>query len=83
MSETGKEYALKNRFSATKIEEALIFGREHHKNKQFIEDWVVERACDKERKQGALEELKQVVDAINPREYAEELIKELEGAKEQ
>jgi len=34
------------------------------------------------KKQGALGVLKQVVDAINPREYAEELIKELEGEKQ-
>ena len=91
MSETGKDYALKNKFSILKLEEALIFGREHHKDKFFVADWVVERACDMERMRGAIEAYDKCLSLlkinIHSKEQQKDLIerikelKELTGAK--
>jgi len=70
MVQSGKDYALGNKFSILKLEEALIFGREHHKDKCFVEDWVVEKACDMERKQGAVEELERILDFFKKERFS-------------
>lgn len=59
--ETGKDYAFKNRFSVSQIASANFFGHNFHKDKMFIEDWVVEKALEKERRLGVVEELENKV----------------------